>query len=103
MAAAVQHTVKLGTHTRAHEGAGDQGPTFTKGPLVFETSGARARPHVVSEKDLIVLATNVLNVTRQDVSSIYSSVDMDLPEGLRASLTLPCGPSDRFSSFMALE
>ena len=39
MAAAVRHTVKLGTHKckRPLEEAGDQGLAFTKGPLVFET------------------------------------------------------------------
>ena len=40
MAAAVRHTVKLGTHKKALEEAGDQGPCFTTGPLVFETTGA---------------------------------------------------------------
>ena len=40
VAAAVRHTVKLGTHKRALEEAGDQGLLFTKGPLVFETTGA---------------------------------------------------------------
>ena len=38
MAAAVRHTVKLGTHKTALEEAGDQGLPFTKGPLVFETT-----------------------------------------------------------------
>ena len=41
-AAAVQHTVKLGTHKRALEEAGAQSLPFTKGPLVFETTGAMA-------------------------------------------------------------
>ena len=40
VAAAVRHTVKLGTHKRALEEAGDQGLLFMKGPLVFETTGA---------------------------------------------------------------
>ena len=40
MAAAVRHMVKLGSHKRALEEAGDQGLPFTKGPLVFETTGA---------------------------------------------------------------
>ena len=40
VAAAVWHTVKLGTHTKALEEAGDQDLPFTKGPLVFETTGA---------------------------------------------------------------
>ena len=40
VAAAVQHTVKLGTHKKALEEAGDQGLPFTKGPLVFETTDA---------------------------------------------------------------
>ena len=34
VAAAVRHTVKLGTHKRALEEAGDQGVPFMKGPLV---------------------------------------------------------------------
>ena len=34
VAAAVWHTVKLGTHTRALEEAGDQGLSFTKGPCL---------------------------------------------------------------------
>ena len=38
--AAVRHTVKLGTHNRALEEADDQVLPFTKGPLVFETTGA---------------------------------------------------------------
>ena len=40
VAAAVRHTVKLGTHKKALEEAGDRGLPFTKGPLVFETTGA---------------------------------------------------------------
>ena len=40
MAAAIRHTVKLGTHKNALEEAGDQSLPFTKGPLVFETTGA---------------------------------------------------------------
>ena len=40
VAAAVRHTVKLGTHKRVLEEAGDQGLPFTKGPLVFEATGA---------------------------------------------------------------
>ena len=125
MAAAVRHTVKLGTHKNALEEAGDQGFPFTKGPLVFETtgamggrdtevvdvncrdggrpahtrstpeqSGARARAHVVSKQVLIVLATNVFNVTCQDASRIHSSVDRDLTEGLRANTAsqCPCPP-----------
>ena len=40
MAAAVWHTVKLGTHKEALAQAGDQGPPFTKGPLISETTGA---------------------------------------------------------------
>ena len=40
VAAAVRHTVKLGTHKKALEEGGDQGLPFTKGPLVFETAGA---------------------------------------------------------------
>ena len=39
-AAAVWHTVKLGTQKKALEEAGDQGLPLTKGPLVFETTGA---------------------------------------------------------------
>ena len=40
VAAAVQHTFKLGTHERALEEAGDQCLPFTKDPLVVETTGA---------------------------------------------------------------
>ena len=40
VAAAVRHTVKLGTHKSALEEAGDQGLPFTKGPLVLVTTGA---------------------------------------------------------------
>ena len=63
-------------------------PTHTRSTP--EQTGARARAHVVSKQVLIVLATNFL----QDASRIYSSVDRDLPEGLRAnhSLTLPGSP-----------
>ena len=117
MAAAVRHTVKLGTHKKALEEARDQGLPFTNGPLVFETTGAlgeetqkwwksivgpahtrstpqqtraRARAHVVSKQVLIVLATNVFNVTCQDASIIHSSVDRDLSEGLRANTASHC-------------
>ena len=45
VAAAVRHTVKLGTQKRALEEAGDQGLPFTKGPLVFETAGTIGRSH----------------------------------------------------------
>ena len=38
----------------------------------------------LSIRELIRLATNFLNGTCQDVSRIHSSVDRDLPEGLRA-------------------
>ena len=38
--AAVRQMVKLGTHKRALEEAGDQGLPFMEGPLVFETTGA---------------------------------------------------------------
>ena len=34
---------KLGTHKKALEAAGGQGPPFTKGPLVFETTGAMGK------------------------------------------------------------
>ena len=40
MAAAVRHTVKLGTHKRALEETGDQGLPFRKGSLVLERFGA---------------------------------------------------------------
>ena len=40
VAAAVWHTVKLGTHKRAREEAEDQDLPFTKGPLVYQTTGA---------------------------------------------------------------
>ena len=57
-------------------------PTHNKGAL--EQTGAWARGHVESKQVLIVLATNFLNGTCQDASRIHSSVDRDLPEGLRA-------------------
>ena len=40
VAAEVRHMGKLGTHKKALEEAGDQVLPFTKGPLVFETTGA---------------------------------------------------------------
>ena len=40
MSLSLRHTVKLGTHKKALEEAGDQGLPFTKGPLFFETTGA---------------------------------------------------------------
>ena len=43
MAAAVQHMVKLGTHSRALEKAEDQDLSFTKGALVFETTGCMGK------------------------------------------------------------
>ena len=55
-----------------------------------EQMGARARAHVVSKQVLIVLATTKFNVTRQDASRIHSSVDRDLPEGLRANTASHC-------------
>ena len=36
------------------------------------------------------MATYFLNVTCQDASRIYSSVDMDLPEGVRANTSSHC-------------
>ena len=40
VAAAGRHTIKLGTHKKALQEAGDQGLPSTKGPLVFGTTGA---------------------------------------------------------------
>ena len=48
-----------------------------------ERTGARTTAHVVSKQLLIVLAKHFLNVTCQDASRIHSSVDRNLPEGLR--------------------
>ena len=56
----------------------------------LEQMGARARAPVVSKQVLIVLSTNVFNVTCQDASSIHNSVDRDLPEGLRANTASHC-------------
>ena len=112
MAAAVRHTVKLGTHKRALEQAGDQDLPFTKGPLVFETTGTmgeetqtwwksivemeadqctpRAGAHVVSKQVVIVPDTNLFNVTCQDASRIHSSVGEASSEGLRANTASHC-------------
>ena len=116
MAAAVRHTVKLGTHKRALGEAGDQGLPFTKGPLVFETTGAMGeetqkwrksivemeaeqripgapqsrREQGLEKQVVIVLATHFLNVTCQDASRTLSSVDRDLPEGLSAKTASHC-------------
>ena len=57
-------------------------PTHTRSTP--EQTGARARAHVVSKQALIVLATNVFNVTCQDASRIHSTVDNNLVEGLRS-------------------
>ena len=55
-------------------------PTHTSGTP--EQTGAWARAHVVSKQVFIVLATN--DLTFQDASRIHSSVDGNLPQGLRA-------------------
>ena len=55
-----------------------------------EQTGARAIAHVVSKQVLIVLVRNVFNVTCQDASRIYSSVDRNLPEGLRTNTASHC-------------
>ena len=100
--------------------SGEQGLPFMKGPLVFvnrghvggvaemvevdcrdggrpthvsgapEQTGARAGAHVVSKQVLTVLATNFLNVTRQDRNRTHGSVDRDLPAGLRANSASRC-------------
>ena len=75
-------------------------PTHTRGTL--EQTGARARAHVVIKQFLIVLATNFLNITSQDVSRIHSSVDRDLLEGLRPKTASYCQAPLKliFSSFI---
>ena len=55
-----------------------------------EQMRARARAHMISKQVVIELATNVLNITYQDAIRIHSSVDMDLPEGLRANTASQC-------------
>ena len=59
-------------------------PTHTK--VTPEQTGARARALVVS----VVLTTKVLTITCQDASSIHSSVDRYLLEGLRAKADSHC-------------
>ena len=74
---------------------------YTRGTL--QQTGARANACVVSNQVLIVLATNFLNGTCQDGSRIHSSVDMDLPEGIRAKTLSHCVAHKLvFSSFTAL-
>ena len=63
-------------------------PTHTRSTL--EQTGARAGAHVVSKEVLIVLATNFDKVTCQNVGRIHSSVDRNLPEGLRANTVSHC-------------
>ena len=118
MAPAVRHTVKLGPQERAHKEAGAQGLPFPKGSLVVETTGSMGKEthklrkaivemeadqhqghpradgsKVVSKQILIVLAANFLDVTCLDARRIHSSVDMDLPEGLRANTVSYCQAS----------
>ena len=62
--------------------------THTRGTP--EQTGARARAHAVSKQVFTVLATNLLNVTCQDAIKTHSSVDRDLPEGLRANTASDC-------------
>ena len=45
---------------------------------------------MVSKNVLIVLATNSLDGTCEDASRFYSSVDWDLPKGLRAETDAYC-------------
>ena len=119
VAAAVRHTVKLGTHKKALEEAGDQGLPFTRRPLVFETTGAMGeetqkwwRSIVETKVDQRIpgasqsrqeqglehtwsankfsLGTNFLSVTCQDASKIHSALDRNLPEGLRANKATHC-------------
>ena len=54
VAAAVRHTVKLGTLKEA----GDQGLPFTKGPLVFETTGAMEEETQKWWKSVVELEAN---------------------------------------------
>ena len=76
-------------------------PTHTRGTP--KQTEARARAHVVSKQVFIVLATNFLNGTCQDRRRIHSSVDRDLPEGLRADTASLCHAPLKliFSRFMA--
>ena len=58
-----------------------------------EQTGARAGAFAVRKQIFIVLATNSLDGTCEDVSRYHSSLDWDLPEGLRtdtASYCLAC-------------
>ena len=63
-------------------------PTHTRSTP--KQTGAIARAHVVSKQILIALATNFFNVACRDASRIHSSVDNNLPEGLRAKTASPC-------------
>ena len=64
------------------------GPTHTR--VTPEQTRARAGAHMVSKHVFIILATNDLNVKRKDASSIHSSVDWDLPTGLKAHTATYC-------------
>ena len=120
MAAALRHTIKLGTHTRALEEAGDQGLAFTKGFLVFETTRAMGEERQKWWKSIVEMEADQRitgapqsrqeqglehtysankfssywlqnsNVTCQDASKIHSSVDRDLAQGLRAETASHC-------------
>ena len=63
-------------------------PPHTRGTP--EQTEAKAGAHVVSKQVLDALATNSLNGTYEDASRIHSSVDRDLPEGLRAKTAAYC-------------
>ena len=77
-------------------------PTHARGTP--EQTGARARAYMVSEQVFSMLGADCLNGTCQDASRIHSSVDTDLPEGLRAKTASPCLAPFKlnFGSFLAL-
>ena len=58
VAAAPRYNVKLGTHKRALEEAGDQGFPFTKGPLVFETKAAMGEDTQKRWKSIVEMETD---------------------------------------------
>ena len=59
-------------------------------PVAPQSTREQGLEHKWSAKVLVALATNFLNVTRQDASRIHSSVDKDLSEGLRVKTASHC-------------
>ena len=90
VAAALRHKVKLGTHKRALEEAGDQGLSFMKGPLVFETTGAMGEEtqklwKLIVEMEADQRIPGAPQSRREQGGSIYGQQTSSHPTGYKLS------------------